>query len=211
MGKALHADDEVLNFRFRGKAAAGHTRGAEWGGFCARARSGGNCPRSIQPIRPVTGVFSNGYAADNSSITGSGAGTPRSQAAATGGRLAGRHFRECEKRGLGGGADQAWQGDENNGHRRCYQSSSGRHRRSCLAARNNTPRGNPSRKLSNRENRSPTQDGRKLRRYQRRWCVERLFAWLQWFRRLVTRYEYHSENFLDMVRLGCMRIMLRYL
>jgi len=63
----------------------------------------------------------------------------------------------------------------------------------------------------NRENRSQTQDGRKLRRYERRWCVERLFAWLQWFRRLVTRYEYHIENFLGMVRLGCMRIMLRYL
>jgi hypothetical protein len=28
----------------------------------------------------------------------------------------------------------------------------------------------------NRENRSQTQDGRKLRRYKRRWCVERLFA-----------------------------------
>jgi transposase len=62
-----------------------------------------------------------------------------------------------------------------------------------------------------RENRSKTQDGRKLRRYKRRWRVERLFAWLQWFRRLVTRYEYHIENFLGMVRLGCMRIMLRYL
>jgi transposase len=62
-----------------------------------------------------------------------------------------------------------------------------------------------------RENRNQTQDGRKLRRYKRRWCVERLFAWLQWFRRLVTRYEYHIENFLGMVRLGCMRIMLRYL
>jgi len=33
---------------------------------------------------------------------------------------------------------------------------------------------------------------------------------VQWFRRLVTRYEYHIENFLGMVRLGCMRIMLRY-
>jgi transposase len=54
------------------------------------------------------------------------------------------------------------------------------------------------------------QDGRKLRRYKRCWCVERLFAWLQWFRRLVTRYEYHIENYLGMVRLGCMRIMLRY-
>ncbi len=56
-----------------------------------------------------------------------------------------------------------------------------------------------------------TQDGRPLRRYKRRWRVERLFAWLQWFRRLVVRYEYHIENFLGMVRLGCMKIMLRYL
>ena len=41
-----------------------------------------------------------------------------------------------------------------------------------------------------RSNRArPTQDGRPLRRYRRRWTVERLFAWLQLFRRLVTRYE----------------------
>jgi len=56
----------------------------------------------------------------------------------------------------------------------------------------------------------PTQDGRPLRRYRRRWTIERLFAWLQVFRRLVTRYEYHIENFLGMVRLGCMKIMRRY-
>ena len=56
----------------------------------------------------------------------------------------------------------------------------------------------------------PTQEGRPLRRYRRRWTIERLFAWLQVFRRLVTRYEYHIDNFLGMVRLGCMKIMLRY-
>lgn len=56
----------------------------------------------------------------------------------------------------------------------------------------------------------PTQDGRSLRRYRRRWQVERLFAWLQNFRRLVTRWEYHVENFFGMVRLGCLKIMLRY-
>jgi transposase len=33
------------------------------------------------------------------------------------------------------------------------------------------------------------QDGRKLRRYRRRWIVERTFAWLGHFRRLVVRYE----------------------
>jgi transposase len=54
-----------------------------------------------------------------------------------------------------------------------------------------------------------TQDGRPLRRYRRRWKVERLFAWLQNFRRLVVRYEHHRENFLGFVHLGCMMILLR--
>ena len=47
-----------------------------------------------------------------------------------------------------------------------------------------------------------TQDGRPLRRYRRRWKVERLFAWLQNFRRLVVRYERFAENFLGMLRLA---------
>jgi len=36
-----------------------------------------------------------------------------------------------------------------------------------------------------------------LRRYRRRWKIERLFAWLQNFRRLVVRYERYAENFRD--------------
>jgi hypothetical protein len=40
--------------------------------------------------------------------------------------------------------------------------------------------------------------------------VERLFAWLEHFRRLVTRWEYHAENFLGFVRLGCLKLLLRY-
>jgi transposase len=56
-----------------------------------------------------------------------------------------------------------------------------------------------------------TQDGRPFRRYRRRWCVERLFAWLHWFRRLVIRWEYHAENFLGMVQLGCIKILLRHI
>jgi len=54
-----------------------------------------------------------------------------------------------------------------------------------------------------------TQDGRALRRYRKRWKIERLFAWLQNFRRLVVRYEYHLENFLAMIHLGCIVILLR--
>ena len=54
-----------------------------------------------------------------------------------------------------------------------------------------------------------TQDGRKLRRYKRRWKIKRLFAWLQNFRRLVVRYEYKDQNFLGMAQLGCIVILLR--
>ncbi len=63
---------------------------------------------------------------------------------------------------------------------------------------------------SNRK-RAKTQDGRPLRRMRRRWRVERLFAWLQNYRRLVTRYERHAENFLGFVYLGCICILIRHL
>lgn len=62
---------------------------------------------------------------------------------------------------------------------------------------------------STRKNR--TQDGRSLRRFRRRWKIERLFAWLQSFRRLVTRYEHSLENFTGMIHLGCSLILLRSL
>ena len=54
-----------------------------------------------------------------------------------------------------------------------------------------------------------TQDGRPLRRYKRRWKVERFVAWLQNYRRLVVRYAYHLENFLGFAQLGCIAILLR--
>ena len=54
-----------------------------------------------------------------------------------------------------------------------------------------------------------TQDGRPLRRYKRRWKIERLFAWLHNYRRLVTRWEYDVRNFLGFVQLGCIIILLR--
>jgi len=58
---------------------------------------------------------------------------------------------------------------------------------------------------------APTQDGRVLRRYRRRWKIERLFAWLYDFRSVVIRWEYYPENFLGMVQLACAVILLRYL
>jgi transposase len=65
-----------------------------------------------------------------------------------------------------------------------------------------------------KKNRSKTktQDGRLFRRYRRRWKIERLFAWFHNFRRVVTRWEYHDDNFFGMVQLACVLILLkRYL
>lgn len=61
---------------------------------------------------------------------------------------------------------------------------------------------NPTRKTK-------TQDGRALRRYRRRWHIERLFAWMMRFRRLVTRYERKAKNFLAFVKLSCIVILVR--
>ncbi len=59
--------------------------------------------------------------------------------------------------------------------------------------------------------RTPTQDGRTLRRYRKRWKIERLFAWLFNFRRLVVRYEYHAQNFQGLVHLAAIIIPFKYL
>src|SRR6202045_1787560 len=48
----------------------------------------------------------------------------------------------------------------------------------------------------------PTQDRRRLSRYTRRWLVERFFAWIQWQRRILVRWEYHTQNFLGFVQLA---------
>lgn len=56
---------------------------------------------------------------------------------------------------------------------------------------------------------SPTQDGRKLRRYARRWLVERFFAWIQWRRRLLVRWEFYPQNFIGFVQLACLLILFR--
>src|SRR5499427_5469697 len=55
-----------------------------------------------------------------------------------------------------------------------------------------------------------TQDGRRLRRYQRRWIVERFFAWIQWRRRLLVRWEFYPRNFLGFVQLAAICILLRH-
>lgn len=53
------------------------------------------------------------------------------------------------------------------------------------------------------------QDGRKLRRYRRRWVIERTNSWLQNFRRLVVRYERSSKNFEALVHMACLLVTLK--
>jgi transposase len=54
-----------------------------------------------------------------------------------------------------------------------------------------------------------TQDRRRLRRVRRRWLVERFFAWIQWRRRLLVRWEYYAANFLGFVQLASISILLK--
>ena len=60
-----------------------------------------------------------------------------------------------------------------------------------------------------RNKRYKSQDGRKLRRYKRRWKIERTIAWLQNFRRLVVRYERKITMFQAFVHVACLIITLR--
>ncbi len=63
-----------------------------------------------------------------------------------------------------------------------------------------------------RKNRKPenkTQDGRKLRRYKRRWKVERFFAWLGNFRRLLVRHERKVRNYEGFAHLATLIILVR--
>ncbi len=63
----------------------------------------------------------------------------------------------------------------------------------------------------NLKNRRKTQDGRPLRRYVRRWKIERAIAWLQNFRRLVTRYERSLTAFRGFFHVALMMVALRRL
>lgn len=63
-----------------------------------------------------------------------------------------------------------------------------------------------------RANRRPgnaTQDGRSLRRYQRRWTVERTIAWLQHYRRLCIRWEKSTCLFQGMLHFTCCLLLLK--
>jgi hypothetical protein len=63
----------------------------------------------------------------------------------------------------------------------------------------------PHRKNRTRPN---TQDGRPLRRYKRRYKVERSISWLFNHRRLLVRHERYAHLFLGLVQLACMFTVL---
>ena len=54
-----------------------------------------------------------------------------------------------------------------------------------------------------------TQDGRPLRRYKRRWTVERTISWIQNFRRLCIRWEKSTRLFQGYLHLSCAFLLLR--
>ena len=62
---------------------------------------------------------------------------------------------------------------------------------------------------SNRKTQRKAQDRRVLRRYRRRWKIERINAWLQNFRRITIRWEYKTCNYFGFVLLACLIIILR--
>jgi transposase len=64
---------------------------------------------------------------------------------------------------------------------------------------------------SNRTARARSNDGRCMRRYKRRWLVERFFAWLNGFRRLIVRHERHSMMYRAFVHVACVIIAMRAL
>lgn len=53
------------------------------------------------------------------------------------------------------------------------------------------------------------QDGRKLRRYSRRWIIERTNAWLHNFRRISTRHERSAVIYEGLLHMACAIITLR--
>jgi transposase len=62
---------------------------------------------------------------------------------------------------------------------------------------------------SNRRPENVTQDGRPLRRYCRRWTVERTIGWLQHFRRLCVRWEKSTRLFQGFLHLSCTLLLLK--
>lgn len=62
---------------------------------------------------------------------------------------------------------------------------------------------------ANRKPQNKTQNGRSLRRYKRRWTVERTIGWLQNYRRLCVRWEKSTMMFQGFVHLTCSILLIK--
>lgn len=62
---------------------------------------------------------------------------------------------------------------------------------------------------ANRKPENKTQDGRQLRRYKRRWTVERTIGWLQNYRRLCIRWEKSTAMFQGFIHLTCSLLLMK--
>ena len=56
--------------------------------------------------------------------------------------------------------------------------------------------------------RKSKQDGRKLRRYRKRWKVERTFSWIGNYKRLVVRYDRHIHMYRAFFSVACIMTTL---
>jgi transposase len=52
------------------------------------------------------------------------------------------------------------------------------------------------------------QDGRSLRRYSKRWKIERTISWLGYHRKILVRHEYYAHLFEGFFHLACMMLCL---
>lgn len=62
---------------------------------------------------------------------------------------------------------------------------------------------------ANRQPENKTQDGRPLRRYKRRWTVERTISWLQNYRRICIRWEKSTMMFQGFIHLTCSLLLMK--
>jgi len=63
-----------------------------------------------------------------------------------------------------------------------------------------------------KKNRLPvTADGRKLRRYRKRWKIERTFAWMNGFRHLIVRHDRSLLIYTAFFHMACVIIAMRRL
>ena len=97
----------------------------------------------------------------------------------------------------GGNCCANWSSGDTSTGTRCGATPSSRHRPDCPYRCNSVLR--------------QYEDKRKLRRYRKRWKIERSIAWVQNFRRVYVRYDRILTVYLGFVYCACLLIALTHL